>query len=156
MGSPVTIDVDRAFSVHSISPFHQRALTTSPAAAADDGPVMTRQNLLLLWSPRVLGIAVSFFLGLFALDAFEPGKPVAQAWIDFAIHLAPAAGVLAIVGLSWRRPWIGGTAFILLAAAYALSVGFRLDWTIAISGPLLAVGLLFLWSWRKRQPLQAP
>jgi hypothetical protein len=112
---------------------------------------MTRAHLLLLWSPRILGIAVSVFLSLFALDAFEPGKPLARALTDFAIHLVPAAVVLAIVALSWHRAWIGGLAFVLLAAAYAVSVGFRLDWILAISGPLLTVGVLFLWSWRNHQ-----
>ena len=108
---------------------------------------MARQNLLL-WSPRILGILVGFFLSLFAWDAFETGKPLARALTDFAIHLAPAAVVLAIVALSWRRPWIGGVAFVLLAAVYALGVSFRLDWILAISGPLLTAGVLFLWSWR--------
>ena len=107
---------------------------------------MTRQHLLL-WSPRILGIAVGVFLSLFALDAFAPGRPLAQASADFAMHLLPAAVVLAIVALSWRRPWIGGMAFLLLAIAYALRVN-RLDWILAISGPLLTVGVLFLWSWR--------
>ena len=111
---------------------------------------MTRKRLLLLWSSRILGIAASFFLGLFALDAFEPGKPLAGTLLDFAIHLVPAAVVLAIVALSWRRAWIGGVAFVLLAVAYAVAVRFRLDWILAISGPLLAVGVLFLWSWRNR------
>jgi hypothetical protein len=107
----------------------------------------------LLWSPRILGTAVSAFLSLFALDAFEPGKPLAEALTDFAMHLAPAAVVLGIVALSWHRPWIGGVAFILLAAAYVPIVGFRLDWIVAISGPLLTVGVLFLLSWHdQRQP----
>ncbi len=116
---------------------------------------MTRKYLLLLWSARILGIAVSVFLSLFALDAFEPGKSVARAWLDFAMHLVPAALVLAIVALSWRREWFGGVAFILLAAAYAVTVGFRLDWIVAISGPLLAVGVMFLWSWRHHARLGA-
>jgi hypothetical protein len=111
---------------------------------------MTRKRLLLLWSPRILGIAASFFLGLFALDAFDPGTPLARALPDFAIHLVPAAVLLAIVALSWRRAWIGGVAFVLLAVAYAVAVRFRLDWILAISGPLLAVGVLFLWSWRNQ------
>lgn len=115
---------------------------------------MTRHNVLL-WSARILGIAVGCFLAMFSLDAFEPGKPAARAWTDFALHLAPAAAVLAIVAVSWRRPWIGGVAFVLLAAGYALAARDRLDWIIPISGPLLAVGLLFLWSWRLRQPLEA-
>jgi hypothetical protein len=65
----------------------------------------------------------------------------------------PGAIVLGIVALSWHRPRIGGVAFILLAAAYVPLVGSRVDWIIAISGPLLTVGVLFLWSWRnQRQP----
>jgi hypothetical protein len=115
---------------------------------------MTRRYLLR-WSPRILGIAVGLYLGLFALDAFQSGKPVARALTDFAIHLVPSAVVLAIVALSWRREWIGGIAFVLLAAAYALAVRLRLDWVLAISGPLLTVGLLFLWSWRTHRPLDA-
>ena len=116
---------------------------------------MTRKDLLLLWSPRILGITVSLFLSLFALDAFEQGKPVAAMLTDFAMHLVPAAVILAIVALSWRRPWIGGVAFVLLGAAYGSSVSFRLDWTLPISGPLLTAGALFLWSWRRHQPPNA-
>jgi hypothetical protein len=111
---------------------------------------MSRKHLLLLWSARTLGVAVSLFLSLFALDAFEPGKPLARALPDAAIHLVPASLVLAVVGLSWRRPWFGGVAFVVLAAAYALTVRFRVDWILVISGPLLAVGVLFLWSWHSR------
>jgi hypothetical protein len=44
-----------------------------------------------------------------------------------------AAFLLAIVVLSWRRPWLGGAGFILLGAAYAFAVGFRPDWVVAIS-----------------------
>ena len=105
------------------------------------------QQHLLFWSPRILGIALSLFLSLFALDAFAPGKPLARASADLAIHLAPAAVVLTIVVLSWHRPWLGGVAFVLLAFAYAATVRFRLDWVVAISGPLLMVGVLFLASW---------
>jgi hypothetical protein len=110
-----------------------------------------KRTQLLVWGPRILGIAVSVFLGIFALDAFKGGEPLADRLIGFAIHLAPAAIVAAIVVLSWRRAWLGGVAFLLLAVAYALAVRGRLDWMLAISGPLLTVGLLFLWSWRHRQ-----
>lgn len=113
------------------------------------------QDHFLLWSPRILGIAVAVFLSLFALDALRPGTPLAQALPDFAMHLVPAAVVLAVVALSWRRPWIGGVAFVLLAAVYAVTARFRLDWILAISGPLLIVGVLFLLSWRTHPPLNA-
>ena len=98
---------------------------------------------------------MGLFLSLFAFDAFERGKPVASVLTDFAIHLVPAAVILAIVALSWRRPWIGGVAFVLLGAAYGPSVYFRLDWILSISGPLLTAGALFLWSSRRYQPPNA-
>ena len=115
---------------------------------------MTTKHTLLHWSPRILGIGVALFLGLFALDAFEPGRPLARALIDFAMHLSPAAVVIAIVALAWHRPWLGGVSFMVLAAAYALTAAFRggwrgdwrVDWIVAISGPLLIVGVLYVWS----------
>ena len=58
---------------------------------------------LLLWSPRILGIVVSLFIGLFALDAFSQGRPFIEALPDFVIHLIPAFVLLALVGASWRR-----------------------------------------------------
>lgn len=116
---------------------------------------MTQHYSLVLWSARILGIAVCVFLGVFALDAWEPGKPVARSVVDFLVHLLPSAMVLAIVALSWRRPWIGGVAFVVLAVAYAVMVGFRFDWVLAISGPLLIVGLLFLWTWHMQPGIAA-
>ena len=107
-----------------------------------------RSAQLAVWSPRVLGIAMAAFLGLFALDAFQEGQPLAAAAAAFALHLVPALVVLALVAVAWKREWIGAMGFVGLAVLYAASVGGRLDWVLAISGPLLIVGGLFLWSWR--------
>jgi len=115
---------------------------------------MKRTYFLQLWVPRIFGIGVGLFLGLFALDAFETGKPMGRALVEFGIHLVPSAVILATVALAWRREWIGGVAFLALAAAYALSARSRLDWVLAISGPLLAGGALFLWSWSRRRRQQ--
>jgi len=102
---------------------------------------------LLLWSPRILGILVSLFIGIFALDAFSEGKPFLQAVPDFIIHLIPAVVLVGLVAVAFRRQWIGGTAFIALAVVYAVTMSKgRLDWMHTISGPLLVVGALFLWS----------
>jgi hypothetical protein len=136
-----------------ISEFIHRALTTSPAGAFILVRDMSLKHFLTLWSPRILGIAVSFVLSLFALDAFTSGRPVDRAVADFVMHLVPALAVLAVVMMAWRRPWMGGVTFVLLAAAYALAARSRLDWVLVISGPLLVVGLLFLWSWRSQQRL---
>lgn len=97
-----------------------------------------------MWIARTLAIGVSLFLATFALDAWDPQRRVAERLVDAAIHLIPSALVLAIVIAAWRRPWVGGVAFLSLALAYAISVNFRPDWILAISGPLLTVGLLYL------------
>jgi uncharacterized membrane protein len=110
---------------------------------------------LLLWGPRVLGVLMGVFLGLFALDAFSPSRSILAALPDFFIHLIPAMTVMALVIVSWRREWIGGLAFIAFAIMYTLSVGRRnVDWVLLISGPLLTVGALFLWSWHRRRVLR--
>ena len=111
---------------------------------------------LLLWTPRVVGILVSLFIGMFALDAFSSGKPFFQALPDFLVHVIPALVLLAFVGASFRWPWIGAIAFMGLAALYAVTMSKgRLDWMLAISGPLVVVGALFLWSWLRHDRLHA-
>jgi hypothetical protein len=116
----------------------------------------TTSGRLLLWSPRILGILVSLFIGMFALDAFGGGKTFLRALPDFIIHLIPALVLLGLVIASFRRPWIGGVAFIGLALAYAMTMSKgRLDWMLTISGPLLVVGALFLWGWFQRTRLQS-
>ena len=73
--------------------------------------------VLLVWSPRIAGTLVSLFIGMFALDAFNEGKPFLQALPDFMIHLIPAFALLAIVGASFRWPWLGAISFIGLGAS---------------------------------------
>lgn len=108
----------------------------------------TTSGRLLLWSPRILGILVSMFIGMFALDAFSQGKSVPAALSDFVIHLIPALVLFGLVLVSFRRQRIGAVSFIALAAVYAVTMSKgRLDWMLTISGPLLVVGALFLWSW---------
>jgi len=107
---------------------------------------MTNRNgTLWLWAPRMLGLLVSLFVGLFALDAFSRSTSV-HALPDLAVHLAPMLVLLAVVAVSWRWPWVGGVVFTSLAAVYAYVARTHLDWVFAISGPLLIVGLLFVWS----------
>ena len=105
----------------------------------------------------MLGTLVSAYLALFALDAFG-ARSVVEALPAFLVHLAPAALVLAIVALAWRWPVIGAIVFAALAAAYAFTAR-RLDWIVAISGPLFIVALLFAWSWwygRSEPTMSAP
>jgi len=107
---------------------------------------------LLLWSPRILGLVISLFIGVFALDAFSPAKPMLEALPDFFVHLIPAATILGLVIVSWQWEWIGGLAFVALAVIYSVTVGRgHADWVLVISGPLLILGALYGWSWQRRR-----
>ena len=108
---------------------------------------------MLLWAPRIAGILVAGFLGLFALDAFE-GQSLLLGLAAFAIHLIPSLLVLAAVAAAWKFEWVGGVAFLGLALAYAIMVRWRLDWIAVISGPLAIVGLLFLIAWHRHADLR--
>jgi cell division protein FtsW (lipid II flippase) len=50
------------------------------------------------------------------------------------------------VVVSWRRPVIGGLAFIALGLAYVFMARAHLSWILAVACPLLLVGALFLLS----------
>jgi len=110
---------------------------------------------LLLWSPRILAILLCAFLSLFALDAFGNGKTLGGALPDFAVHVTPVLVLLAIVGVSWRWEWVGGLVFTGLAAGYAYVARDHVSWVLCISAPLLIVGVLYLWSWRRHRTLRA-
>jgi hypothetical protein len=114
--------------------------------------MINTSHRLLLWGPRIAGLLVAGFLALFALDAFNEGSFVA-ALPAFAIHLIPSLLVLTVVAVAWKFEWIGAIAFIGLAVLYAIMVRGRLDWIVAISGPLALVGVLFLVSWRHHADL---
>jgi hypothetical protein len=117
---------------------------------------MATASVIWLWAPRALGILTSLFIGLFALDAFGPGQSFVEALPGFLVHLIPAFVLLAIVGLSFRRPWIGAAAFTGLGIFYAAAMARgHVDWMLVISGPLVTVGVLFLWSWLRIQHAHA-
>lgn len=112
---------------------------------------MPKSGVVLTWTPRIAGVAMSLFLGLFALDAFS-GRPLLDAFPAFAIHLMPALVVLAAVALSWRFPLAGAVAFAALALGYGVMVHWRLDWIAVIAGPMVVIAALFTssWAWGRR------
>ena len=96
----------------------------------------------VFWGPRLLGLAMAGFLGLFALDAFD-GAPLFQALQHFTVHLIPAAMVGVVVAAAWRYPWAGVVGFAGLALFYASMVPHRPAWILAISAPLALLAVLF-------------
>ena len=124
-------------------------LTFGAALLVSQGAAVVRSDAarrILWWSPRLLGFGLSLFLSLFAFDVFGEGTNVLRTLRDFAIHLAPAGIVLAIVFLTWRHGRIGGALCFILAVAYGVLTGGRLSWMLAISAPLVVEGALFFWS----------
>lgn len=107
----------------------------------------TPSGTLLVWIPRVLGLAMSLFIGIFALDALTPGQTFLQGAGAFLIHLTPAIALLLVVLLSWRWPLVGAVVFSGLAVLYAVWARNHLSWILAIAWPMLLIGLLFLLSW---------
>jgi quinol-cytochrome oxidoreductase complex cytochrome b subunit len=111
----------------------------------------THTRTVLVWAPRILGFAVCLFLSLFALDAFGSGKTVAQALPDFAVHIAPMAILAGVVAVSFKWELVGSFIFTGLSAAYAYFARSHPSWILAVSGPLVIVGILFFMSWLDRR-----
>jgi hypothetical protein len=110
-----------------------------------------RWSTLILWTPRVLGVLTTLFFAMFAADVFNEGHSVWQALPAFFLHIIPSLLLLAVVVLSWRWMWIGGVVFSVLGVLYAVwNITSHPDWVGAISGPLLAVGILYIASWTLR------
>jgi len=99
----------------------------------------------LIWLPRIAGVAMAGFLAVFALDSANV--------MDALVHLIPSVAVLLVVWAAWRRPLIGAVAFAVCALAYGLATR-RLDWFLAIGGPLLLASVLHLVGWRAARATQ--
>ena len=102
----------------------------------------------LVWAPRILGLLLAGFLGMFALDAFDGEHGAGGAVLAFGVHLVPAAIVLASVALAWRRPLVGTGLFTGMGAWYAVRVyADHPRWILPIAVPALVIGALFAVSW---------
>jgi hypothetical protein len=106
----------------------------------------------LYWTPRILGVLFAVFISLFALDALEGPYGPGPRLVALAVHLVPTALVVAALVVAWRQEGIGALLFLGLGAYYvAISWGHsRWDAYLAVAGPLLVTGLLFLLGWLRR------
>ena len=83
------------------------------------------------------------FLGIFAADVIEPGKPFWQTLGELIIHLIPAIGVAIVVG--WKKTWLTGMLFILLGIFFiCFFSGTSLVNRVIVAGPGILIGALFL------------
>ena len=101
-----------------------------------------------IWAPRIVGIGLAGFLGLFALDSIVNHAGILKTIIAVTMGLAPALVVLASVAVGWRHPGIAAVIFSGLALLYAVNALDHPGWIALISGPLVLEAALFAASWR--------
>ena len=111
---------------------------------------------ILYWSPRVLGILLALFIGIFALDVFSEVNNVWSTLVALSMHLIPTVIVVLFLLVSWRREWIGGILFLCLAIFYVVLSWeqFPVSVYFVISGPLVLMSVLLFANWKYRTELR--
>jgi|TARA_Y100000310_G_scaffold327633_1_gene394297 lysylphosphatidylglycerol synthetase-like protein (DUF2156 family) len=110
----------------------------------------------LFWTPRVLCILFAIFLSIFAADVFGEGRGFWETVLALLMHLTPSGMLLIVLAIAWRWEWVGAVVFLALAVLYLIFAWARqFHWSayVAISGPLLLIGILFLVNWFWRQEI---
>ena len=116
----------------------------------------TKLNRIIYWAPRVMGIMLVLFLALFSLDVFDLATSPMDLVVGLLMHNIPSILLILLLVVSWRRAWPAGIVLPILGLAYSLSnPGEHWSVHVAITLPLVLVGLLFLLSWyvQKKQHL---
>ena len=90
-------------------------LVVAARQKSTQGQVDRRLAKLLFWSPRLAGVAIIFFISLFALDVFAPGYSLGEMLLGFLMHMLPSIALAVVLAFAWRWEWVGFAAF--LAAA---------------------------------------
>lgn len=114
-----------------------------------------RTKQILVWTPRVLGIAFALFLSLFALDVFGVGYGFWGTLVALFMHLLPVFALLIAIGLAWRWEWIGALLFggfgIWYVATHLTPSAMIND--LIIAGPPIVIAILYLVDWLYRAEL---
>lgn len=106
---------------------------------------MSTNRSLLHWVPRLLGILYVAFISLFAFDVWGMGGNFRQELAAFLVHLLPAYLIAGALIVAWRRPWLGGILFLLLATGFGLFFGRQEVSTLLLMAVIpTIIGLLFL------------
>lgn len=111
---------------------------------------------ILYWLPRIICIFFAMFLSLFALDVFSEGNGFLKTVIALLIHLIPVYIVVIVLIMSWRWGWLGAIMFNAFGILYIVFTWgkFPLVTYLVISGPVVLVGILFMFNWFYRKELR--
>jgi len=102
-------------------------------------------TIVLLWTPRVLAMALALFLSMFAMDVFLEGNEFWETSGDFVTHLIPSLCVIAVLAVGWRRDGLAALGFLALAIAYFLAfAGWKhLPESLILTLPPLGISVAF-------------
>jgi hypothetical protein len=110
---------------------------------------------ILFWTPRILGILFTLFVGMFSLDVFEMGGGFWATLAGFLIHNIPTFLLAAALILAWRWEWVGAAALIGFGVWYLAAVrGFDIGTYLLLAGVPFLNGVLFLVGWIYRKQIQ--
>ena len=65
-------------------------------------------------------IAAILFTSLFALDAFEEGKPFGEQILGFLMHLIPQFVLIILLIIAWKYERLGGIIFIVIGTLFSV------------------------------------
>lgn len=120
------------------------------------GQIRPRLAKVIHWAPRIAAILIIFFVSLFSLDVFEMEATPLELLGAFLMHSLPSILLILVLVVAWRRPVVGGIAFLLAGLFFLRFVIFdrSLGHFLLFSGPLLLISGLFYadWRWYKPQP----
>ena len=112
--------------------------------------------LIMRWTGRGIGLAISIFMLLMTIGAGINEALVVGEWVGSVegifILLLLLMGLVATI-LSWRRLPLAGGLLVMIAIAFAIIIGVTagrnhfLAW-LMVGFPYLVAGGLFLSSWR--------
>ena len=124
------------------------------------GGIGKRMASFLYLTPRICGILVAVFTGLFALDVFEMPGTIWEKLLAFVIHAAPAIFMIVLLVLAWRWEWVGALAFGAAALFMLRTVigGWQFNFgnLLLFVLPMALIASLFWLNWRWRQEIRTP
>jgi len=101
----------------------------------------------LYWTPRILTILFTALISIFALDVFvEYSFP--EVLVALFMHLIPTFILILLLAISWKKELYGGIGFLVLALVPLFFFNEPLESFFILSLPLIAVGILFMVSWK--------
>lgn len=126
----------------------------------EQGHIHERLAKFIHLAPRIAGILAIFFVSLFATDVFSGPASIWEKLLAFVIHASPAIVGAILLAFAWRRPWLGMLVFIAAAILFVFLTSrgssFEFPSVLILSGPMLAVALLFWMDWKWIKPAVAP